>query len=201
MPDMLCTNHPQADGSIVRCARCLRPFCSDCLVRIGGRPFCGDCKQEQLLDVSSGLPMQQAVNLASLWARFAAIFIDGIVIGIPIWILIIVFMYPTLLSGKGAGALPPGFNFIGFIAIPIKIVYEGLMLAARGQTLGKMALNIKVVRVDGSPITPGQAWGRASVRAFLLSCLALVNYLPAFFTNEKTCVHDMAAGTRVISLF
>ena len=39
-----------------------------------------------------------------------------------------------------------------------------------GQTVGKMALRLRVVRPDGSPITTGQAWGRAVMR-LVLGCL------------------------------
>jgi uncharacterized RDD family membrane protein YckC len=80
-----------------------------------------------------------------------------------------------------------------------QFVYEGLMLAARGQTVGKIAMKVKVVRPDGSDISTGQAWGRAAMRHVLVSCLCIINYLPAFFTLEKTTLHDMVASTRVVN--
>jgi len=61
-----------------------------------------------------------------------------------------------------------------------------------------MALKVKVVRPDGTPITGGQAWGRALSRA-LLGFLYLVDYIPAFFTKEKTTLHDLIARTRVVN--
>ena len=45
------------------------------------------------------------------------------------------------------------------------------MLSRRGQTLGKIALKIKVVRPDGSPITTGQAWGRSLLRGIMIHVL------------------------------
>src|ERR1043166_3448578 len=79
------------------------------------------------------------------------------------------------------------------------IAYEALMLGARGQTLGKMAMKIKVVRPDGTAISKGQAWGRSFMRQILASCLSIFNYLPAFFTKERTCLHDLVANTRVVN--
>lgn len=73
------------------------------------------------------------------------------------------------------------------------------MLSWRGQTFGKMAMRVKVVRADGSDISRGQAWGRSAVRTVMLSVLAILNYLPGLLTKERTCVHDMAAKTRVIN--
>jgi uncharacterized RDD family membrane protein YckC len=55
-----------------------------------------------------------------------------------------------------------------------------------------------VVQAGGQEISGGQAWGRAVVRGLFVSFLSIINYAPAFFTKEKTCIHDMAAKTRVI---
>jgi uncharacterized RDD family membrane protein YckC len=200
MPEMTCTFHPGAEGSIVRCARCLRPFCSDCLVRLGGRPYCGDCKLEQIRDAQSGVPAAQ-FELATLGKRFIALFIDGMIVGAPTMIVFIIVIVYAVVSSGGKSQMPTGLNFIGLVQIPIMIIYEGLMLGRkRGQTFGKMAMNLRVVQPDGSDITRGQAWGRAVVRSLMASLLSLINYLPAFFTNEKTALHDMAAKTRVVSL-
>ena len=90
-----------------------------------------------------------------------------------------------------------GFGII--ISIAANVTYEALMLLKRnGQTIGKQALQIRVVRVDGSPLSPREAWLRPVVRIFT-AALCLADYFPAFFTNEKTAIHDMAAGTRVIN--
>ena len=32
----------------------------------------------------------------------------------------------------------------------------------------------------------------------VLGCMAIVDYIPYFFTDEKTTLHDMVAGTRVV---
>ena len=32
----------------------------------------------------------------------------------------------------------------------------------------------------------------------VLGCLFLIDYIPFFFTDEKTTLHDMVAGTRVV---
>jgi uncharacterized RDD family membrane protein YckC len=92
------------------------------------------------------------------------------------------------------------FIFAAIFAVYLAlIIYEGLMLAHRGQTLGKMAVKIRVVRPDGAPITKGQAWGRAILRGVLVHVLSLLNYIPALVTKEKTCIHDLVANTRVVN--
>jgi uncharacterized RDD family membrane protein YckC len=89
------------------------------------------------------------------------------------------------------------WNFWFLLPMAIGITYQAVMLATRGQTFGKMALSVRVVRTDGTPITPAQAWGREVLRA-VLNFLYVIDYIPAFFTKERTCIHDLAARTRVI---
>jgi len=65
-----------------------------------------------------------------------------------------------------------------------------------GQTLGKMALQIRVVSVGGGPLSLGQAVGRYF--ATLLSALILgIGFLMAGIRSDKRALHDLLAGTRV----
>ncbi len=192
---MNCANHPAVAEGVLRCSRCGIPYCPNCLVTIQGRRYCARCKGEQLTDIRSGVDPTK-VQLAGIGRRFAAIWVDGFIIGIPLLVVMFIWVMPKMFA---TGGEPPlWFTWIGYGTTPIYIIYEGLMLSARGQTLGKMALGIKVVQPGGAPISGGQAWGRSVARALFVSFLSLINYLPAFFTKEKTCIHDMAAKTRVV---
>jgi uncharacterized RDD family membrane protein YckC len=193
---MICRNHVDVMEGIRRCARCQTPYCRNCLVDIQGRPYCATCKSEQLLDVRSGVSAVGVgmLQYASIWKRFGAAFLDALVLMIPVWII-------SFAVGMAATQLPTNTQpFANLITLPLMFVqflYEGLMYANKnGQTLGKIAMRIRVVRIDGSPITQGQAWGRAGMK-FILGC-ACITYIPAFFTDEKTTLHDMVAGTRVV---
>jgi uncharacterized RDD family membrane protein YckC len=193
---MLCRTHVDVAEGVRRCARCGTPYCGDCLVELSGRPYCATCKSEQLLDVRSGVDRSGAIDLASRWNRFGAVFLDGLLVAVPMYALLGVFVYWP----QSQGQTPP--LWANFISIPfaiLSVVYEGLMMQYKdGQTLGKMALKVRVVRPDGSSISAGQAWGRTLIR-MVLGCLWIVDYIPAFFTQEKTTLHDMAAGTRVVT--
>lgn len=187
---MICRNHVDVSEGVRRCSRCGATFCRDCLVEIGGLSYCATCKTEQLLDVRSGV--SGPLDLASIGRRFVASFVDGLVTGIPA--LIMVFIIIGTAGRAGPRFMTPAFYVPSIIAV----IYQAAMLKARGQTLGKMAMKVKVVRPDGSDITGGQAWGREVSRA-LLGILYIVDYLPAFFTKDKRTIHDMLAGTRVVN--
>jgi uncharacterized RDD family membrane protein YckC len=192
---MLCRNHVEVAEGVRRCARCGIPFCPDCLVELSGRPYCGTCKSEQLLDVRSGVDRTQ-LQYASILSRFGAIFLDGLLMAIPAYTLMGIFIFGPALTGNEPN--PAMANLISLPFTFLSILYEALMLGHKnGQTLGKMALKVRVVRPDGSPISSGQAWGRVLMRT-ILGCFVIIDYIPAFFTPDKTTLHDMVAGTRVV---
>lgn len=192
---MNCTNHPAVADGVTHCVRCSNPFCADCLVRFEGRPFCAACKAEQLADIRSGVNRSRD-QLAGIGRRFAGIFIDNWLIAIPVLIF-----FPASVGFPALMALfkRPSWQSlitIGFLMAPI--VYEGSMLQWRGQTIGKIALGLRVVQAGGQRLSAGQSWTRAVVRGAFASFLSIVDYGAAFFTKEKTCVHDMAARSRVV---
>ena len=193
---LACRNHPDAVEGLSYCSRCGQTFCPDCLVTIRGNTFCASCKAEQMRDLASGVD-QSALELAGIGRRFGALFIDSLVLSIPI-IIVMVSVIAVTVSGK-SNFNPIWVQPAALVAVGLYVVYEGLMLASRGQTLGKMSMKIKVVRVDGTAISTGQAWGRAFMRQILASCLSIFNYLPAFFTKDRTCLHDLVASTRVVN--
>jgi uncharacterized RDD family membrane protein YckC len=190
---MICRNHVDVSEGIRRCSRCGTPFCSDCLVEIGGAPYCAMCKTEQLLDVRSGV--NEALDLASIGRRFGAQFLDGMITGIPAFIVIIALAGTGVIFGRGSNPITTPLLLLPTV---IAVIYQASMLKARGQTLGKIALKIKVVRPDGADISGGQAWGREVSRA-VLGFLYVVDLVPALFTKDRRTIHDMLAGTRVVN--
>jgi uncharacterized RDD family membrane protein YckC len=206
---MPCKNHPLVEDRLTRCAVCAEAFCPDCIVTIGGIPYCMDCKTEMLLDLLSGVSTQ-TLDLASVSRRFAAMFMDGLILSLPLVILVVVTILPAMASGGGIEQierLSPALPFLNLaltlVWMVLIVAYEGLMLSLmNGQTLGKKMLSLKVVTAEGTQISRGQAWGRALVRQLfgLVPCLGIVDYLVALGA-ERTCVHDILAKTRVINWY
>ncbi len=207
---MPCKNHPAIEDGLVRCARCADSFCADCYVELGGLPFCAECKVQRLLDLRAGTaPVVGQLRLASIVRRFGALVLDWLIIAVPLIVLSYVVTFAVLIP-RGMMKLGTNDNLFtgvqlllqvgligfGFVA---GILYQGILLARSGQTIGKRVVGLKVVSPDGCDIRPGQAWTRAVVqKAFgFLSCLGLIDYLTAFGA-ERTCIHDMAAKTRVV---
>jgi uncharacterized RDD family membrane protein YckC len=147
--------------------------------------------------------MPGALDLASTGRRFAGLWIDSFITTMAAYALIIplVLVFGMASAGAGQGSAGGAPILLMLVMYPIllgaPVVYEGLMLARRGQTLGKMAVGIKVVTPEGGDLSRGQAWGRAGLKLVLGSCLG-IDYLPAFLTRERTCLHDLMVKTRVV---
>ena len=194
---MACVNHPAVSLGLIRCNRCEQSFCRNCVVGLRGQYYCARCKADQVRDIQSGTEAG-VLELATIGRRFGAQWVDGLV-------FMIVFLpaYFFLFMGAAAASATPdvgvGLTVLLTIGGAVLIfVYEGLMLSSRGQTLGKMAVGIKVVTPEGQDIGAGQAWARALVRQVFFSYFALINVLPALFTKQRTAIHDLAAKTRVV---
>jgi uncharacterized RDD family membrane protein YckC len=196
-----CVAHPDRHESLETCARCGAPLCGDCWVLLLDQPFCQACKVEHVRDLLSGLE-PGALDLSSTLRRFGALWLDSLITSMGAYAVMIPVSLLAGAMGTAAGdnadiALMVMMMIIYPIMFGLPVVYEALLLARNGQTVGKMALGIRVVTPDGGPLTRGQAWGRALLKMLLGSCL-MVDYIPAFFTRERTCLHDLIVRTRVI---
>ncbi len=190
---MSCTNHPAVVDNLRPCERCSRPFCPNCLIVFQGKRLCGPCKNERIRAVQSGTP-EGELQLGTVGRRLGAVWLDGLVMMIPIFLLIFGLAATGIVNPDS-----PAFGLINLLVYGVPIVYEGFFLSGSGQTPGKKWLGLKVVNPDGSDITTAQAWGRAVGKTLINLCFG-IGYIPALFTKEKTCVHDMLAKTRVIKL-
>jgi uncharacterized RDD family membrane protein YckC len=212
---MPCPNHADVDEGLTRCVRCLQEFCPDCVVELAGEPCCGACKEERIRDVLSGAT--GPFELAAMGRRISAFLLDGVVKLLIVYAILIPILVAVMFGVFGAGAAGPQASeemagvlgvffmlawFGASIGVPLSVdfLYEALMLRRWGQTLGKMALGLKVVTPEGDDISSGQAWGRSGLKAALGTMCVLADDVAALFTQERTAVHDLVAKTRVARL-
>jgi uncharacterized RDD family membrane protein YckC len=89
------------------------------------------------------------------------------------------------------------YMVLGWLAfVPL---YHIVLWAWRGQTVGQMAVRVRVVRADGAPLEPWRALVRFLVYALSLLFLFL-GFLPALLDEERRGLPDLVAGTLVIDL-
>lgn len=142
------------------------------------------------------------VAYAGFWLRFAAAFIDGVIVVVPVWLL---FAAIRIAAGvpvfddnpRGATAVLIELSESLFSLI-LGWLYEALLTSsARQATLGKMAVGIIVTDESGRQIGFGRATGRHFAKLISM-ILLMVGYIMAAFTERKQALHDMMAGTLVV---
>jgi len=192
---MACINHPDVITGLDRCSKCGKDFCQDCLISLQGAVVCAGCKNERVMDIRSGTAGE--LDLAGAGARLGAAILDGIIVGVPFFGLAFAL---GLINFTDPEQSKSGFNvLLTILSIILPGIYEGAMLAARGQTIGKMAIRAKVVNADGTPLTGMQPWTRAFSRTIMSATQILGLIDPLFiFSKERATLHDRIARTRVV---
>jgi len=129
-------------------------------------------------------PKEFALEYAGFWVRLGAGIIDLLILGLIVGIIAYVFASPII--WVTVGLLVSVAHFVGF-------------WLWRGQTPGKMAVGIKVIRTDSSPLT----WQCALLRysGYIVSAMILfIGFIWIAFDSRKQGIHDRIANTYVVKL-
>ena len=136
-------------------------------------------------------------TLAGFWRRFAAYVIDAIVVGVVAGILEAIVTAVVRGSYTDFG----GYTRNGLVSLVIGIIYFGYLWARNGQTLGYMALGIRLVRADGAPVTLGLGIARYVLiyLSFLICAIpAIISAFMVGLGSQKQAIHDTILGTLVV---
>jgi len=140
--------------------------------------------------------------LAGRGARLGAVIIDFLA-------LMVVFFVISLITPLNIFKpdVDPTFGklvLLTLVSMAVFLVVQGWPLLQRSQTIGKMALGLRIVRPDGSAASPGRVLGLRYLLPYLLTpftvvmtVYALVDCLMIFRANRR-CLHDLIADTIVV---
>jgi len=202
-------------------------FCTRCGLKVeAGSGFCKSCGQEipaSTLVAPSATNAQPAPSgfdasvptlraYAEFWPRAAAYLIDGIILGIPFGMVVLVLIF--LLGGFGvmlrsnsadprAAAAFAAPLFLSFLFGMIFFVglqwlyFAGMESSEHQGTLGKMALGLIVTDINDQRISFARATGRFFAK-IITNYTFLIGYIMAGFTEKKQALHDMIASTLVL---
>lgn len=147
-----------------------------------------------------------AKPLAGRWRRLFATLIDLVLV--PALTILLVMMTGVMEDPEdyrnSAFVLP-----VFALAISSYLLLNGYWLFMRGQTVGKRLLSVAIV--DHSSGARAHFWKLIFIRTLFFPFLyltitpALIALVPlidqfAIFTKQRRCVHDYAAGTRVVKV-
>lgn len=154
--------------------------------------------------------------LAGWGRRLGATVLDGLIVGVPA--LLIMGLLGIGVTGTSASDSDVGLvAFIGaaivsvLVFVVLSLIYAPLTMMRRGehngQTFGKQALGVRVVRTSGEPmdflwsalrevVIKNFAVGIAA--SFTFGIATLLNYLWPLWDDQNRAGHDFAASTRVV---
>ena len=149
---------------------------------------------------SSVINARQATDRTAVYGsfgrRFIAVLIDGFIIGIGE--LIIMFVMGLIFWLMNLGELGMIVSYV-IIGIGSLCYYIGL-LVVKGATLGKMAMGLKVITVNGEPLTVGRAFLREVIGKFISAIAFYLGFLWVIWDPMKQGWHDKIAGTYVVKV-
>jgi uncharacterized RDD family membrane protein YckC len=145
------------------------------------------------------------------WIRFLAHLIDHAILGAvaaPLFLILALPGIVRIVHETERSQEPPSPELIitilssVFVYIALAFVgqwlYEALLTSSSWQaTIGKRVLHLKVVDEAGNRIGFGRATGRFFAK-ILSSMFFCIGFIMIGFTERKTGLHDMLAGTRVL---
>ncbi len=162
------------------------------------------------VDVDQGLQLgQEQYILAERGTRLGAVMIDGLLMLAAAAPAGIILAFTAGFSGNMLGRSDSELMFFGLLGVMglmvfAFVIYQWYLIATTGQSLGKRWLGIQIVRVDGTPLNFVNG---VIMRSWVTSALSNIPFLGGFislvdalmiFGEERRCLHDQIAGTRVV---
>jgi uncharacterized RDD family membrane protein YckC len=150
-----------------------------------------------------GAAVQAPVQYMGFWIRVLAALIDGVILGV-INNIVTIPIGPGFEVERDFDNTVTDIYFNGgafFLALAltstISIAYYVIGYSRWGQTVGKLALGIKVVDANGRLLSPGKAFVRwlGNIVSALIFC---IGYLMVAWDPRKQGLHDKMAGSFVI---
>ena len=201
-------------------------FCSRCGRNVEeANRFCQNCGQEAGVAASAAQntsPVPVGANpaapfpYAGFWVRFAAYCIDGLILGIPygLVVMVLIFLFGgfglmlrhNAIDQRAAAALAVpmflGILFAMLIFLGLNWLYfAGMESSERQATFGKAAMSLRVTNLEGRRLSFGHATGRFFAKMISGMIPLGIGYIMAGFTEKKQALHDMIAGTLVLRKF
>jgi uncharacterized RDD family membrane protein YckC len=146
--------------------------------------------------------LAQPQILAGRGKRLGGVIIDALIVAvILVPILFVTGAFRLIFGGEYSFGRQAGY---GLLACGIWLVLNGSLLARSGQTIGKKAVGTKIVDLSGALPPFGKLVALRYVLPFLIAQIpflgGLFGLIDALFIfgNERRCIHDYLAGTRVV---
>ena len=138
--------------------------------------------------MSTTMPAAVAGAKAGFWIRVVAYIIDAIIVGIVVGLINAILFRGNVQAAQGTGLVASAvyFTWLWSTSSPWP-----------GRTVGMQILNLRVIKTDGSTLSPSQAFIRW-VGLFISFLVIFIGVIWVAFDPNKQGWHDKIAGTYVV---
>jgi uncharacterized RDD family membrane protein YckC len=179
------------------CTECGKSYPTGFMLQYGTSWVCVNCKPRFAQKIREGALFASAIPYAGFWIRFGAYTVDNVILGIVSMATNFLLIGAMTLRRMDPAALFASMGAAYSAQFVISAAYYSLFVWKFGGTPGKLALGLRIVRPDGTPLSLGLSIGRYA--ATLVSNFTMgIGYAMAAIDEEKRALHDRLAGTRVI---
>jgi uncharacterized RDD family membrane protein YckC len=152
--------------------------------------------------------------------RLIARFIDALIIGIPMGILLMIFnsLFTQTENIFGVEVKVGGMSYLGYFLMAVVqagvyFAYEYLLTKTQGATIGKKVMKLQIVGADGAPLSDSAnllragIWGGIGLINWIIPVMGWILYMVFFiasavmlFTDAKhEDIPDKIAKTNVVT--
>ena len=144
-------------------------------------------------------------DLATRWKRFCGAVLDGLmVLAVTLPIMVVAGMLQQVTRGV---PITPSQQIVLFICGQVVfLAINARLLIRQGQTLGNKIIGTRIVGVEDGKLLPlSRVYG---IRYFLISLITQIPLvgstfslidLAFIFRKDKRCIHDLMAGSKVVT--
>jgi len=191
------------------CAECGKIFPKDEMIGHGAGYVCATCKPIFVQKLSEGARMGSAgspwrFRYAGFWIRFAAKFVDGIILSVVLYVPILILIFARGGNIEDMAGRRNSFDTQDVLMLIWQLLYyvfyasyEIFFIGKYGATPGKMACQIRVVTAEGERVGYGRATGRFFAN-LLSMIICYIGYIMVGFDDQKRALHDHICSTRVV---
>ena len=149
-------------------------------------------------------------ELAGRGVRLGAYLVDSLILAIVFLVVVASGFWMTFDDIIQMGTLPSTNDVLQVMMVfaVVFMVINGYLLVMRGQTVGKLMLGIRIVdSATGGKVSAAKVLGLRYIVFFGLQIIPvfgmreLVSFFDAvfIFRDDRRCLHDLLAGTKVVS--
>ena len=160
-----------------------------------------NCDDQAVRNMQNSQGVSVDMDYAGFWVRLSAYVIDSVVVFTGLLIVRLIFAGISLAGGDAITGTDILFHYSlkDIVLYGLKVLYFIAFTYLTGTTLGKKAMNLRVVSSNPEEkLTLLNVVYRETVGRFLCSLPVNIGYIVAGIDSEKRGFHDMLCDTRVV---